>query len=163
MSPDPDSDRVARCRAGDETAFRELFDLHAARVLGTARRITANAHDAEDILQEVFLKVHRNLGSFAGRSTFSLWIHKIAVHESLNWKRRKPVLAEPPARAEGDAAELLAPLSPPLRAVMTLRYVSGFSYEEIAELLEIPIGTVKSRIFEGHEKLRGGQARVDPT
>ncbi|OGG49998.1 MAG: hypothetical protein A3F84_02210, partial [Candidatus Handelsmanbacteria bacterium RIFCSPLOWO2_12_FULL_64_10] len=154
MAPDPDSGRVARCRAGDAAAFRELFDLYAARVLGTARRITGSSHDAEDVLQEVFLKVHRNLGSFAGRSTFSLWIHKIAVHESVNWKRRRRAPVEAPAPgAPGDAGELLAPLSPPLRVVMSLRYVSGFSYDEIAELLEIPVGTVKSRIFEAHEKL----------
>lgn len=155
---DADSERVARCRAGDAAAFRELFDLYAARVLGTARRILGNAHDAEDVLQEVFVKVNRNLGTFAGRSTFSLWIHKIAVHESLNWKRRRPPEPPPPSPREAvDPAELLAPLSPPLRAAMTLRYVSGFSYEEIAELLGVPVGTVKSRIFEAHEKLRAAR------
>ena len=155
MAPDIDNDRVARCRAGDAAAFRELFDGYASRVLGTARRITGNAHDAEDILQEVFLKVHRNLGSFAGRSTFSLWIHKISVHESLNWKRRRPALPDRPAESATDeSAQLLAPLSPPLRAVMTLRYVSGFSYDEIADVMGIPVGTVKSRIFEAQEQLR---------
>jgi RNA polymerase sigma-70 factor (ECF subfamily) len=146
---------VRRCLSGTPDAFRELFDRYARRILGTAHRITGNAADAEDVLQEVFLKVHRKLGGFGFRSTFSLWIHRIAVNESINWKSRRPRAPEPqPPAPEGDAMSLLDRLTPPLRAVMTLRYVSGFSYDEIAELLDIPAGTVKSRLFEAHAKLR---------
>lgn len=152
---DPDAELVRRCLRDDAGAFRELFDRYAGRILGTARRITGNAADAEDVLQEVFLKVHRKLSSFGFRSTFSLWVHRIAVNESINWKSRRPRLPEPPAAAaEGDPMSLLARLTPPLRAVMSLRYVSNFSYDEIAELLDIPVGTVKSRLFEAHARLR---------
>jgi RNA polymerase sigma-70 factor (ECF subfamily) len=157
---DPDEALVRRAVGGEAGAFRELFERFGPHVLATARRIVGDAHDAEEILQEVFLKVHRRLGGFEFRSRFSLWLHKIAVHESLNWKRRRrpePLAAEPPAAPPPEAdplTALLAPLSPPLRAVLVLRYGDGFSYEEIAELLDIPVGTVRSRVHEAHEKLR---------
>lgn len=146
---------MRRCLRGAPDSFRELFDRYARRILGTAHRITGSGADADDVLQEVFLKVHRKLDTFGFRSSFSLWIHRIAVNESINWKSRRLRIPEPPpAVPEGDAMSLLARLTPPLRAVMSLRYVSGFSYEEISDLLDIPVGTVKSRIFEAHQKLR---------
>ena len=162
MSPtvdDPDAERVQRCINGEPGAFRELFECYARRVYGTATRITGSPHDAEDILQEVFLKVHRRLHTFAFRSTFSLWIHKIAVHESLNTKRRRPTAppAALPAPAlppdQEETMERLRSLTRPQRAVIVLRHLNGFSYEEIAELLEVPVGTVRSRLHEAHDRL----------
>lgn len=157
-APDPDEALVRRCVRADPGAFDELFEAWAPRVLATAWRILGDRHEAEDVLQEVFLKVHRRIGGFEFRSTFSLWIHRIAVHESLNWKRRirpppEPGPAPAPPVDPEPAVELLRPLSPPLRAVMVLRYASGFSYEEIADALSIPVGTVRSRLHEAHQRL----------
>lgn len=161
--PDPDEALVRCCTRAEPGAFDELFEHWGPRVLATAWRILGDRHDAEDVLQEVFLKVHRRIGSFEFRSTFSLWIHRIAVHESLNWKRRwrPPPEVAPPESAPADvepAVEMLRPLSPPLRAVMVLRYAGGFSYEEIADALSIPVGTVRSRLFEAHRALAASES-----
>jgi RNA polymerase sigma-70 factor (ECF subfamily) len=161
---DPDAERIRRCARGDAGAFRELYERYAPRLFGTAFRITGSRHDAEEALQEAFLKVHRRIGSFEFRAPFSLWLYRIVVHESLNLCRGRPrrVPPRPPQERTADeedwAMSALAGLSPPLRAVALLRYRDGFSYQEIAEILEIPIGTVRSRLFEAHEQLRRGRA-----
>lgn len=160
MKLDADAALVERAARGDEAAFRTLFERYGPRVLGLATRITGGAADGEDVLQETFVKVHRRLPSFRFESTFSLWLYKIALHEALNWKSRRaplpPLEREPEAPAPDEAAgeAMLAKLSPPLRAVMLLRYVHDFSYDEIADLLDLPVGTVRSRLHEAHAALR---------
>ena len=159
---DPDADLLRRCARRRAGAFHELFERFARRVQATAFRITGSAHDAEDILQEVFLKIHARLRGFEFRSTVSLWVHKITAHESLNFKRKATRDPRPATHAQQaqheETMSMLQRLSAPLRAVMVLRYASGFSYQEISELMDLPIGTVRSRLHEAHLNLREEEA-----
>src|SRR5262249_27808938 len=149
--------------------------------------------DAPDVVQEVFLKVFRNVGLFRGESSLKTWIYRIAVNEARNQRRwfsrhrRQEVglESEPgepfgfqnwlpdPGRSPFDVTlahetrerieEALAQVNPKFRAALVLREIEGLSYEEIAEILEISLGTVKSRILRGRDALRKSLAgRLEP-
>ena len=177
-----DEELVRRAAVGDREAFAVLFDRYAPRVYRTALRITGDAAEADDATQEVFLRLHDQLHRFEERSSFSTWIYRVTVNLAIDrtrTKARRPgsidgVDAQAPdsATAPAERGDLeraviaaLAGLSEKLRTALVLRYLEDLSYEEIADVLECSIGTVKSRLARAHEEagpaLQAVQNRVD--
>lgn len=183
LSSTPDLDLAERHRYGDAEAFEEIYQRFAKMVFNLALRMAGTVEEAEDLSQEVFLRVHRHLAKFNGRSTLKTWIYRITLNHcrSKLGRRRYPTrpLAEEnggdPAYREGaelvderrgpeehvlarDAARRLARaltrLKPRFREAVVLRDLEGLSYDEIAEVLNIRIGTVRSRIARGRDRLR---------
>lgn len=158
---------VARCLAGDGTAQKDLYAAFVPRVFRLAVRMVG-PDDAPDVTQQVFLKVFRGLSGFRGDANFSTWLYRIAVNECLQHIRRNRRKAqrlpnELVDRAREfdrqiEQAELLkhalASLDEQLRAVFVLREVEGLSYEQIAQALEIPAGTVASQLRRARNELR---------
>ncbi len=160
---------VKRCLEGQGDAFGELIDRHHKPLFNVALRMLNNVQDAEDVTQTVLLNAFVKLRTYDPRYKFFSWIYRMTVNESLNTlKRRKPtVTLEPrlhmraPVAASDSAAELqdrvgkaLMCLKPDDRAVVVLKHFVSFSYQEIADVLEIPVRTVKSRLFTARERLR---------
>jgi RNA polymerase sigma-70 factor, ECF subfamily len=156
---------IHRCQVGDKDAFTLLYDQHKNLVFRTAILILGNPIDAEDILQDVFIQVHRSLSQFdPTRASFTTWLYRITINRCLNWRRSRrsnPSLDELPEsifsgpgnpadqQAENDSVQqALTRLSQKLRVVIILRYYWEMSYAEISEILNIPLGTVKSRLNE---------------
>lgn len=162
-------------RAGpgrDGQAFAELVRRHQGKVRGLLLRLTANPVLADDLSQEAFLRAYRGLVHFEGRARFSTWIYRIAYNVFLNHKTRSKVLNPLPdgmlerrAAPEGrqsprqhdlrhDLDLAIAQLPERYRAVVTLFYLRELSYPEIAEILELPLGTVKTHLHRAKKLLR---------
>ena len=154
---------------GRRDAATGLVDRYQKRLFNLALRLLANVQDAEDVIQTVFLNAFMKLHTFDPRYRFFSWIYRMTVNESLNMlKRRKhimalddaPDMAAPAARSSGAVAaqeridKALLRLKPDDRAVVVLKHLESFSYEEIADVLDIPVRTVKSRLFTARERLR---------
>jgi RNA polymerase sigma-70 factor (ECF subfamily) len=170
---------INRFKDGDTYAFEEIVLKYQDRIYNLCRYMLGNAHDAEDATQEVFLKVYQNLNKFKPDSSIHTWLYRIAVNTCIDY-RRKPlfeslfktsregdifVLDQPSdspsperlyeSRQIGNAIQLaLGRLSEKLRTVIVLKEIEGLSYEEIAEVLDVSIGTVKSRISRAREELK---------
>ncbi len=171
-------------RAGVNEAYETLIDRFEQPVYNLVYRLLDNPADANDVVQEVFVKVFRSVGSFQGKSSLKTWVYRIAFNEAYNQRRWfsrhkkqeigletesensinfQEVLSDP-GRSAFDIAsdhethemiqEALAELNPSFRAVVVLRDIEDLSYEEIAEVLQVSLGTVKSRILRGREALR---------
>jgi RNA polymerase sigma-70 factor, ECF subfamily len=184
---------VSGLQAGDERAYEQLIERFQNPVYNLAYRLLNDQADASDVAQEVFLKIFRNVGNFRGDSTLRTWVYRIAVNESHNRRRwlfrhrrgetgidetfedsdgrEKPLMdsGETPfdftvnREALVLLEEALAGINPVFRAALVLREIEDMSYDEIAEILEVSIGTVKSRIVRGREALRRNLAtRLDP-
>jgi RNA polymerase sigma-70 factor (ECF subfamily) len=181
--PVQDRQLVSRCRDGDPEAFGRLVALHEGMVFNLAARLLGDGEEARDVAQDVFLQVYRTLGRFEGRSSLKTWIYRIVVNQCHNrrrfWRRRRrdreePLdertganEASPPGadsaspfeevlrreRAQRVQAALLE-LSFDHRAALVLREVEGLGCEEIARLLGVAEGTVKSRLSRAREALR---------
>ena len=175
---DVDQELVAQAAAGSREAFDELVRRHQVSIVSLARALTSGSADAEDLAQEVFLRVWRSLRGFRGDSTFRTWLHRVAVnvihshHGRVSRLRRlfQAAPAEPaedpiesaadPIDVESDVVmrdaidKALATLPDELRVAVTLRDVQGLDYKEIAGVLDVPIGTVESRIFRGRQRLK---------
>jgi RNA polymerase sigma-70 factor, ECF subfamily len=174
---------VNAARAGDVRAFGELVKLYDRQVFRVVRHLTENPQDAEDIVQEAFVKAFCNIKSFEGRSAFCTWLIRIAVNEALGRIRHRQKfphssleftaceddtvfelqIASPSASPEelcndGEMRRALARavhrLRPRLRAVFVLRDVQGMSAQQTAEILRITVGTVKARLFRARQRLR---------
>lgn len=171
-------------QAGDDQAFEALIQRFEQPVFGVVSRLVDDAGDAADVVQEVFLKIFRNIGGFRGDSSLKTWIYRIAVNEARNqhrWfgrHRGKEFTLEPSASdVPGLSDRLRDPGPSPFqltldhemramiemalqslggnqRTVLVLREIEGLSYEEIGQILGISLGTVKSRILRGREALR---------
>jgi RNA polymerase sigma-70 factor, ECF subfamily len=172
-----DADLLPRCRAGDEAAWRELVTRHTRRVFGLAYRFTGRVDEAEDLTQEVFVKVYQTLGRYReSDGPFGGWLMAVARNHAIdNYRRRKQerlrraddpaVLETVAARDEHPIAGLereersrlvhsgLRALPPDLRLPLVLCDLQGLPYEEIASALGIPLGTVKSRINRARVEL----------
>jgi RNA polymerase sigma-70 factor (ECF subfamily) len=160
---------VKRCLEGQRDAASGLVDRYQKRLFNVALRMLNNVQDAEDVTQTVFLNAFLKLRTYNPRYKFFSWIYRMTVNESLNMlKRRKPTGTledefdiRAPGAAPDRAAEVqdsvgkaLMSLKPDDRAVVVLRHFVSFSYQEIADVLEIPVRTVKSRLYTARERLR---------
>ena len=166
-----DQELVRRHLAGDPDAFRALYEKYRDKVFASAYRIVGEYNAAADLAQEIFLKIHGELHRFKFESKFSTWLFRVAVNHAINKANevgrhariheriQKEGRGDPGGTKEGRPIDeqvhrAIQALSPKLRAIVGLRYLEGLSYEEIAEVLEVSMGTVKSRLFLAHETLR---------
>jgi RNA polymerase sigma-70 factor (ECF subfamily) len=171
-------------RSGIEDAYEELIQRYEQQIFGMVCRLLGNQSDASDVVQEVFLKVFRGVATFREQSSLRTWIYRIAVNEANNHRRwfvRHCKLEVPleetrpehpnsieytpdPGRSPFEQAldsetrtlieRALTQINPVFRTAVVLRDVQNLSYEEIAEILQVSLGTVKSRILRGREALR---------
>ena len=161
-----DVDSLRRIAAGDGRAFRTLVDRHARYLTGIALSLTGNAADAEDIVQETFTAVLTS--RFRGESAARTWLVNILVRRAAmlrrSRKRERGTPLEAPEPSEGsavtrtdakmDLARMLERLSPDQRQVIVLRELQGLTYEQMAEVLDVPRGTVESRLHRARAALR---------
>jgi len=179
-----EADLLARARQGDTAAFGALVRLHQRRVYAAALHVTGNHSDADDVAQEAFVRAFRGLGTFDGRADFFTWLYRITVNTALNRLRSTKRVnalahagtteaAQVGGRPEGLGAPRLAPdelavlseqvrttlvamseLSPPLRVTLVLATIEGLGHKQIADILDIPEGTVAWRVNEARRILR---------
>ena len=172
-------DWLQRSRSDDEDAFAAFFEKYKNLVYRTAYLLLDDAHEAEDALQEVFLRVYRSLGSYdPARGAVTTWLYRVTVNHCLNrQRRRRPAFADPSdmdrrngsgrtspeGLAERDdlIRQALAGLSEPLHAAVVLRYAWGLPYTEIADVLNVPLGTVKSRLNAALNAMRARLGESD--
>jgi RNA polymerase sigma-70 factor (ECF subfamily) len=175
---------VQRLRANDDAAYDELVRVYHASIFHVAYRMLGDSGDASDVVQEIFLKVFRNINGFKGESSLKTWIFRIAFSEILNrlrwWKRRyrhATVSLDEDQNGNGHGYHLsdatpgpeqilqskeqeqaikqaLSKLSSDHRSIIILRDIEGFSYGEIAQVLGVSIGTVKSRLARARADLK---------
>ena len=173
---DANSQLVARCLTGEEAAWEELVRLHSPRVYAIAYRFTGSGPQSQDLTQEVFLRVFRTLKSFSGgENSFSVWLGRVTRNLLIDhYRKLKPdrasvstedalpavlrvAAAADQTLAGREAGEILQSalqrLSPDLRETIILRDLEEMEYSEIAQMLEIPEGTVKSRLNRGRAEL----------
>jgi RNA polymerase sigma-70 factor (ECF subfamily) len=166
-----DHELVGRYLAGDPTAFGELVERHGSRVYNLCLRVVGDPEDAADASQDAFVSAMRKLGTFRGEAAFTTWMHRVAVnacYDLLRRRRRQPMLhlvgdddgpqPEPgppePDHADrivgsADAAAALLQIPEEFRVALVLADVQDVAYDQIAAILEIPVGTVKSRVHRG--------------
>jgi len=167
-------DLVHLARDGDKAAFAKLVEQYQNRIIAVAYGIAGNRQDAEDIAQDTFIKAYKGMNSLHENGAFYSWLVRIAVNTAISHKRSghsselitMESIAEPVYQGETPESylercgekeriqEMLAPLSPDSRVVLVLREIEGLGYEEIAKVLEIPVGTVRSRIHYARDRLR---------
>lgn len=178
-TPVADMELLGRARNGDVAAFTVLVRRYEERVYNLAWRLTGSRDAAEDVAQETFLAFYEGLRRFRGDSAIYTWLYRIALNQSLSARRRatrskefaaggddaSPVDTAPDGhdgpdgrlmrdeRAEAVQRALMK-LSEDFRAVVVLKDIDGLEYEDIAEVLSIPVGTVKSRLHRGRLELR---------
>jgi RNA polymerase sigma-70 factor, ECF subfamily len=182
--PEPDEDLVRRAAGGDQEAFADLVRRHQDRVYRLCLRIMGNPDDAHDAAQDTFLTLLRKLDQFRGDAAFTTWLHRVGVnacYDSLRRKKRQPMLHsvgddDGPPLEHGvpvadhadeivgtvDVGRALAKIPEDYRVVLVLADVQDLPYDEIAKVLDIPVGTVKSRVHRGRlalsKALRIGQS-----
>ncbi len=181
--PDPDADLVQRAREGDTRAFDQLILKYGDKLYGLVYNMTSNKEDTHDLLQDVFARAYHSLPKFKGKSTFYTWIYQIAVNMTLNFlKKRKrrsglslnemdssvqqdPALVETGWEADPERHtnvnelqkrlnEAMQRLSESHRTVVTLFDIQGLPHGEIAGILKVSVGTVRSRLHYAHQQLQ---------
>ncbi|MEO1087268.1 MAG: sigma-70 family RNA polymerase sigma factor [Acidobacteriota bacterium] len=177
-SKTPGRDLAARHAYGDESAFEEIYQRYAGLVYNLCFRMAGRGEEAEDLTQEVFMRIHRHLARFNGRSSLKTWIYRVTLNHCRSKLSRKRYPTAPLAEEveEGgvlleatdrgpeesslarDAARRVAAgllkVKPKYREAVVLRDIEGLAYDEIAEVLGVRIGTVRSRIARGRDQLR---------
>jgi RNA polymerase sigma-70 factor (ECF subfamily) len=172
-----------RLRAGDRSAFEELVIAYQHRVFGVALRMLGSAAEAQEVAQEVFLRAHRGLSGFRGDAKLSTWLYAIASRLCLNRMQsgerrlarqgeevllrladeaRRPDAALERSELEAALARAIAELPEERRIVVVLRDLEGLSYEEISEVLDLELGTVRSRLHRARADLRDKLERFMP-
>lgn len=176
MPQTPEEELVARCREGDEGAFRELVDRHAALVYALVARTVDERGRAEELAQDVFLRVHRGLPYFRGEARLATWIYRIVANVCAEERARTPrpeVPLELPASEDAPAREFgaadrqfsdlevrdrlekaMARLPLNYRLLVNGHYAQGLRYEDLAEALGLPLGTVKTHLHRAKRLLR---------
>ncbi|MGZ5212414.1 MAG: RNA polymerase sigma factor [Actinomycetota bacterium] len=169
--PDRDEDLVAKFLAGDQQAFSLLVERHQTRVFNVAMRVLGDPEDARDATQDAFVSALRKLSQFRGESAFTTWLHRVTVnscYDILRKRRHQPML-----RLVGDEDDPMPETGPPIvdhadatvasldvsralqlipeeyRVTLVLADIQDLPYEEIARVLDVPVGTVKSRVHRG--------------
>lgn len=181
MAKDTDKELVRRVQQGDKRAFDLLFGRYQHKILNLVSRYLRDPQDVEDVTQEAFIKAFKALPRFRGESAFYTWLYRIAINTAKNHlvarSRRPPGVDVELEDAEfmdgadvlraGDSPEALLArdelsraidqaiglLPDDLRSAVTLREFDGLSYEQIAEIMDCPVGTVRSRIFRARESI----------
>lgn len=175
---------VRKAQQGDLAAYDDLVQRYQERIYATIYHMTSNHEDANDLAQETFIKAYQALKSFKGGSSFYTWVYRIAVNKTINFlKQRKnrthmslndldfnaehdpdlvALVSDRTPRRDAGLAELqeklneaMQKLSEPHRLVVTLHDVQGLAHEEIAEIMDCNIGTVRSRLFYARQQLQG--------
>jgi RNA polymerase sigma-70 factor (ECF subfamily) len=174
-----DRSAVSRARDGDTDAFRSLVERHSGYLYSVARRVTGSAVDAEDVVQEAWMRVHRQLGQFEGRADVRTWLHRITVNCSIDWVRARRHREDPhdPADLDGAAEpggngqvlpdrlaasgqiqlrvqQALGSLTSLERAAFVLRHLEGQSIEEVGTALGMKTSATKHSIFRAVRKMR---------
>jgi RNA polymerase sigma-70 factor (ECF subfamily) len=187
-----DSQLVEEALGGNQLSFQLLIERYQDRIFTLARHYTKSAVEIEDIVQDTFLKVYRRLETFQRQSSFSTWLYRIAVNTALDFLKRAgrspvravedPELSAAPVRAlagsgvgvaSPDASlrheeiaritqEILAELPEIFRTVLVLREFEDLSYQEMADVLGISIGTVESRLFRARARFKDAMLRLHP-
>ena len=158
----PDDRTLERLRRGDEAAFRELYRLHTPRLFAVALRLLSRRADAEDAVQEGWLRAVRGLAGFRGESAFATWLTGIVIRCALEALRKRGPAYSGSAEATVnhaphlalDLERAIAALPDGYRTVLMLHDVEGLTHDEIAGLLEIEPGTSKSQLFHARRALR---------
>ena len=169
---------IERAARGDGAAFSELMQTHEKRMYAVAFRLCGNHEDAQDCLQDAMIRVYKAISSFKGQSSFATWLYRITTNTCLDELRRRKTrqstsldglldtgwsptddLDTPERHAlmsekRREIERAIAQLPEDMRAAVVLRDIQGFSYDEIAHMLGANVGTVKSRISRGRERLR---------
>jgi RNA polymerase sigma-70 factor (ECF subfamily) len=182
-APGDDGGLVDRLRAGEARAFEDLVRRYQHRVFGVALRMLSNAAEAEEVAQEAFLRVHRAIGEFRGESKLSTWLYAITSRLCLTrlgaGERRlrregeetllrlanghaNPVAALERSELEGALHRAIGELAEERRIVVVLRDLEGLAYEEIAVALDLPVGTVRSRLHRARLDLKEKLERFFP-
>ena len=170
---------IERASGGDPSAFNRLMAEHERKMYAVALRMCGNREDAQDCLQEAMLRIYRSISSFKGQSSFGTWVYRITMNTCLDELRRKKNKAAasldslvdagwsptdesdtPEKHSERKALRrelsgAIRELPEDMRSAVVLRDIHGYSYDEIAQVLDVNVGTVKSRISRAREKLRG--------
>jgi len=168
-----DSDLVARSLGGDERAFRDLILRHHAMAYAAVRAVLGDRDEVQDVMQMVYLKAYQGLGSFRGEAKFSTWLYQIARREALDVSSRRRLdvtniddveLPAGAGNAPDDAVRergqrewlgaALAELDESYRTAIELRYMAEKSYDEIAEIMNLPVGTVKTYVHRGKIEMK---------
>jgi RNA polymerase sigma-70 factor, ECF subfamily len=175
---------VRRAQAGDSAAFEQLVDYYKHRIYNYVLRMVGDPDTAEDIAQETFIRAYSSLASFRGASSIQTWLYRIASNLAIDTMRRRKYrynsfsLDEPLSTLDSEVSrdieddtpgpqrqlqtrqlqqkvtDAIVQLSPKLRTVIILYELQGMSYDEIAEIVGAPLGTIKSRLFNAREQLR---------
>jgi RNA polymerase sigma-70 factor, ECF subfamily len=164
---------IERCRSGDDTAFAELVDRYKDLVYGLIYRMVRDRGLADDLAQDVFLKVHRGLPYFRGEARLSTWIFRIVQNVCAQTRNRRPDVSlengqdDRPPRQFGSVDQAfgaiedrdrldkaLAQLPPNARMLVVAHYMRGVQYESLAEALNLPLGTVKTHLYRAKRRLR---------
>jgi len=182
-SETPDEELVARTQAGDARAFDELVVRFSPRLYGVVYNMTSNHEDTNDLLQEIFAKAYRSIKGFQGKSKFSTWMHSITINKAINFLKKRsrrmtmslddvdngiandPVFIEATSghdpRQQVNLAELQKKLNEAMlrlshdhRAVVTMFDIQDMPHAEIAKILRVSEGTVRSRLFYAHRQLQ---------
>ncbi|NLJ63364.1 MAG: RNA polymerase sigma factor RpoE [Alcaligenaceae bacterium] len=182
MSHDVDKDLVHQVQQGNKRAFDLLVLKYQRRIMRLLARMISDPAEVEDVAQETFIKAYRALPQFRGDSNFYTWLYRIAINSARNWQvanGRRPLLLNEYQNEDGETfsaldtltdintpeSELVSrqvasavktainELAPELRTAILLREIEGLSYEDIAQTMDCPIGTVRSRIFRAREAI----------
>lgn len=179
MSAD-DRRLIEECLRGRSAAFGELVSRYQDRLYNTVYRLLDNAEDAQDAVQEAFINAYQSLHSFKGDSLFFTWLYRIAVNTAISFKRKHRAFLRVQTGPEGSSViepadpheanqpghsleqaeeerklhQALARLSPEHRAVLIMKDMEGQKYEDMAEILGVPIGTIRSRLHRARLELR---------
>ncbi|MGD0090763.1 MAG: sigma-70 family RNA polymerase sigma factor [Planctomycetota bacterium] len=172
-----DAEALRRAQGGDDAAFEELVSRYAGELYGLAFFLTGQASDAEDVVQETLLGAYERLAAFESRSSVKTWLSRILVNQAARHHRSQrvrkaaqplqltaaaaellqgAVAASPAAASEirMDVLDVIQTLRPEYREIVVLRELQGLSYQQIAEVLSIPAGTVESRLFRARQDLK---------
>ena len=185
---DEERDVIRACQAGDDFAFERLYRLYSGQVFSIAMRLTGSQPEAEEVTQEVFVSVYKNIHRFEFQSAFSTWLYRIVVRRaadsfrkvkkhiinrismdsdehapvySLADKGRTPHEALVDSQSENTLERAIQKLGAKHRTIVVLRYVQDLSYEDIAQVLEFRIGAVKSRLNRAHKLLKQHLEEMD--
>jgi len=171
---------ISRFKKGEERAFNDLVNLHKKRIFNLALRMVRNKEDAMDLAQEVFVKAYHSLKDFRGDSSFSTWLHRIAVNLCLNFTQRdkfrsfislpdlgQPVISSSSPLRDFEKKELdntidqaVLALPKKQRAVFVLRYYQELTYSEVAKVLDKSEGAIKANYFQAIKKLKKSLAHL---